>query len=75
MKKIFLQAAVDIYNCIVEKIYAENFMILSVEVVLVIFVVVFVFALDKGSYKLQLCVVELCCFVLFVKKLCSLADN
>lgn len=63
MKKIFLQAAVDIYNCIVEKIYAENFMILSVEVVLVIFVVVFVFALDKGSYKLQLCVVELCCFV------------
>lgn len=33
-------------NCIVEKIYAENFMILSVEVVLV---VVFVFALDKGK--------------------------
>lgn len=49
--------------CIVEKIYSENFMILSVEVVPVIFVVVFVFGLDKGSYKLQLCVVELCCFV------------
>lgn len=50
-------------------------MILSVQVVFVIFVVGFVFALDKGSYKLQLCVVELCCFVLFGKKLCSLADN